>query len=437
MTRETCLLAVRPESSLLFGDESGTGNYEKTADYIPGAVLRGAIGKKLLEASCTQPDHKHDHAGCPDRETCAFWHVFFGENPPIFGNAYVAPRGWGFPFPVTARTCKLYPGYRTEDNPEGHGVFDRLIPQFVYDLVSDPRFPHREDLLRELGQQWAQLPPYSEPKCMDPGCEASVVAAEGYYLSDDGTPVYVSQPTVSRATHVGINRSRGVAEEDLLFTLETIEAEGQIEFRARLTYDGTYADDLSTVLDLDGEIVPFSIGRGRSRGLGEVTLTVDPAPYFPDLEDRLDDFNAEVRDAVAPYHEADQRVAEQFPVRFFSLTLRAPAILATESGLPALWPDLSPFKLAAAKPVRAWARTTTIGGWDAAAGLPRTNHQAVEAGSVFLFYLSEGIIEDEAAGESLRGRLERLEQVGLGAERERGYGQVTVCAPFHYAGWRR
>jgi len=37
----------------------------------------------------------------------------------------------------------------------------------------------------------------------------------------------------------------------------------------------------------------------------------------------------------------------------------------------------------------------------------------------------------------LEDHLEKLEQAGLGAERERGYGQVTICAPFHYAGWRR
>jgi CRISPR-associated protein Csx10 len=438
MTQQICLLTVRLRSPLLIGDESGLGNYEQTADCIPGTVLRGAIGERLLEASCTHPDHIRNHAGCPGRESCAFWRVFGAENPPHFGNAYLAPRGWGFPFPATARTCKYHPGYYDfETNPDGHGVFDTLVKQFVYDLVSDPCFPRRAELLPELSDGWANLLAHYDPKCSHPDCqgpvEGSVEPATGYYLLDGATPGYTPHPTVSRATHVGISRARGVAEDALLFTLETIEARPNIEFRARLTYNDAYATDLGTVLDLSGQAHTFYIGRGRSRGLGRVKISVDLAPSPLVMGDRMKDLNRQVNRALEPYHAEDERVPESFPGHFFSLTLRAAAILAAPDGTPALWPNLAAYDLADAWPLRAWARTTLVGGWDTAAGLPRPTRQAVEPGAVYLFYLPS----DKMDWQTLVDRLEALELAGLGVERGRGYGQVTVCAPFHYAGWRQ
>jgi len=434
MTLKTCLLTIRPSSPLLIGDESGAGNYEQTADYIPGTVLRGALGERLLKASCTQPDHIRDHAACPDRGTCAFWRVFGGENPPRFGNAYSASRGWGYPFPATARTCKYHPGYYTAET-KGHGIFDTLVEQFAYDLVSDPRFPHRVDLLPVLGDGWANLPAPYDPKCPHPDCQegkGSIKLATGYYLLDGPMAGYTPHPTVSRATHVGINRARGVAEDALLFTLETIEARPNTEFRARLIYDDAYADDLAAALDMTGQFQTFYIGRGRSRGMGHVEISVDVAPSVPDLGDRLDELNNQAVEALKPYRETDSRIPERLPGQLFSLTLRAATILTSSDGTPALWPDLTPFKLADAWPLRAWARTTLVGGWDAAAEMPRATRQAIEPGAVYLFYMPPGEIERQI----LIDRLRNLELDGLGAERECGYGQVTTCAPFHYAGWR-
>lgn len=432
MTQQTRLLTVRPESPLLIGDESGTGNFERATDYIPGAVLRGAIGKRLLERSCTQQDHIRDHRSCPDRETCAFWRAFGGEHPVQFGNAYPATRRWGFPFPATARTCKYHRGYyNSAANPEGHGVFDSLVDQFVYDLISDPAFPHRSELLPDLGKERAEIPGPYAPSCPYPDCQGNVDPASGYYILDDDGPAYAPRPTISRATHVGINRARGVAEDALLFTLETIEPDPNTQFRARLSYDEDCADALSEALDLDGR-TQFYIGRGRSRGLGHVEISVIRAPDPPGIDKRLARMKREIRKALTAYQQADGRVPEDFPGEFFSLTLRAAAILVEGDGTPALWPDMTPFELESALQLRSWARTMLVGGWDAAAGLPRPTRQAVEPGSVYLFYVPPETIKRS----TLVDRLEKLERTGLGVDREYGYGQVTVCAPFHYAGWR-
>jgi CRISPR-associated protein Csx10 len=223
-----------------------------------------------------------------------------------------------------------------------------------------------------------------------------------------------------------------VAEDALLFTLETIEPGPNTQFRARLTYDDTYADALSEVLKLDG-MTQFTIGRGRSRGLGRVEVSVVRAPDLPGMGKRLARMNRQVRKALTTYHQADERVPESFPGQMFSLTLRAAAVLVGEAGTPTLWPDLAPFGLGNARQLRAWARTTHVGGWNAAAGLPRATQQAVEPGGVYLFYAPLDTIEQSA----LMDRLKELEDTGIGTGRERGYGQVTVCAPFHYAGWRK
>jgi CRISPR-associated protein Csx10 len=426
------MVTVRLRTPLSIGDESGTGNFEQVVDYVPGTVLRGAVGKQLLESSCTRRDHMRDHRGCPDRDTCAFWRVFGGKDAPQFGHAYPATRRWGFPFPATARTCKYHPGYYHVDaNPEGHGVFDNLIEQFLYDVASDPSFPHRSALMPALNDDRAMLPAPYAPSCRHPNCQGPPKPASGYYILEEGGPAFAPRPTISRATHVGINRARGVAEDALLFTLEAIEPSPDVEFRSRLIYDDAYADALSDAFHLDGT-TQFYIGRGRSRGLGHVEVGVIRAPGFPALDDRLARINRQIKRGLSAYHQADERVPEGFPGRFFSLTLRAAAILVGLDGTPALWPDLTSVGLGDARPLRAWARTTRLGGWDAAAGLPRPTQQAVEPGSVYLFYVPLGAMERSVLIE----RLEALDCGGLGADRERGYGQVTVCAPFHYAGWR-
>jgi len=411
---------------LLLGDESGAGNYEQTADYIPGSVLRGAVAARLLDALPEDYAYTRDHASCSKEKQPAFWRVFGAANPPRFGNAYPARRDWAYPFAATARTCKRHPGYKTDENRKGHGVFDTMIEQAVYDLVSDPWFPHRADLMPELGEAWAELEKPYDPRCPHSDCGGTVKPATGYYLLDGaGRPGPTLHPTVSRAMHVGINRARGVAEDALLFTLETIEEPGA-EFRGRLIYDDAYAAELKTALSLDGSANEFVIGRGRSRGMGLVEISVDISPALPGMDERLHELNREFQIVLDRYRL-------KYPAGyFFSLTLCAPAILMASDGTPSLWPDLSSVGLGETWPLRAWARTTVVGGWDAAAELPRRTRQAVEPGAVFLYCLPSDVMPQT----TLVDRLIALERDGVGELRERGYGQLTACAPFHYAGWR-
>jgi CRISPR-associated Csx10 family RAMP protein len=417
MTQKTRQITVYLQGPTLLGDESGVGNYEQTLSCIPGTVLCGAIAGQIFSA---------------DNE--AFRRMFdTAEHPPRFGNAYPAwPETWSYPFPATARTCKQYPGYATAKQKR-HGVFDILVKQALYELLSDPEFPYRERLLPTIGARRVALAKGYQPRCpcgQDEICNENVTPAPGCYVMHDGKPGPAPRLPISRATHVGINRARGVAEDALLFTLETIESAENPQFRGRLVYDDLYESDLERLIGLNGQTHRLRIGRGRSRGMGLVQIQIDVPPQSGEkkMEDRLCFLHREFGRVL---REDYDQVAEFAPGRFFSLTLRAPAILTGPDALPSLWPDLSKTKLAAAWPLRAWARTTIVGGWDMAAGLPRRTRQAVEAGAVYLYFMPEVDLSQKA----LISALETLELEGIGEQRERGYGQLTACAPFHYAGW--
>jgi len=412
---------IEQHEPLLLGDASGTGPYQETADYIPGGVVRGAVAERLL-AGCTSRGHLDDHRGCPDRAGCPFWGVLGGVvgPEPLFGNAYPAQTGPAYPFPATARTCKRHPGFtnpKAKDRcEEHHEVFDTLVRQFVYELVSDPQFPHRERLLPELGRRWARLAGHYEPCCPKPECGAGVVQAEGYYAAPRDEPGYAERPWLGRATHVGINRERGVAEDALLFTQETIQPRDGVSFWARVVADPAYVETLEKVLFGEHEI-----GRGRSRGMGKVAISAGTVEGIYTVADRVELFDAAVKGEIARY---GQQAGEG---TYLALTLRADAVL-TRAGLPASRPEPEDLELPAdTVRVRAWARTTVAGGWHGAARMPYRTRQAVERGAVYLFHAPGGIDQDR-----LVGRLEELERTGIGEWRERGCGQVTVCAPFHY-----
>ncbi len=425
--RQVHLVRITPLSKLLIGDDSGLGNYQQTLDYIPGSIVRGAVAEVLLKYN-------------PNSKTRDYCQVFEHTQPPIFSHCYPGRSRTArvFPFPLTGRTCKHYPHYprpkpKSGDRPR-HSVFDTLISQFVYELVSDPEFPNRSNLLPELGKDWAKIQTCYDPSC--PTCQGPVIPSEGYYQLDrDDHPGLAAEVQISRATHVGINRARGVAEEALLFTQETIEPmgeDGSIYFIGQAVL---HPDYLVKDAELRQELLPGlrevrSIGRGRSRGLGKVRIDVIPLPTEnkkEELKKKLGKFNREIHQRLQTYVADDERLTLADGT-FFTLTLRSEAIFTGELCQPVLWPLRMEQTLSsqfALYRLRSWARTKIIGGWDNANRMPRRTQLTVQRGSVYLYFTPE------LDQETIASTLVKLETSGIGKERERGYGQVTVCAPFH------
>jgi CRISPR-associated protein Csx10 len=416
--RRIVWLRISPLSPLQLGDHTGVGNFQSSVDFIPGSSLRGAVAQKLLAGS----------AG-------SFEALFEGEEP-YFGNGYLGSSAPVWPFPLTARTCKRYGGLssgETEDNRKHHGVIDVLAADFAYDLISDPEFPHRNELQPE-DPEWAPhlLPDVRSnfDRCtakIEPEsrrCPASMVPATGYYAWMD-KPLQTKRPATTVTTHVGINRARGVAQDQLLFSQERLLAQETLQsFFARVFVPKAKVDRL--IEAAEGE---HFIGRGRSRGNGRVAIQVLANVDEPSLDDRLLDFKLALAGTLQPYAARDPRVATDLPGVLFSITLTTPAILH-DAGRPLRVPPSRFLGLSASEDIlsiRSWARTESAGGWDSAARMPRRKALSVRAGSVFLYWARPGVDAGRLSEE-----LERAEREGIGDERERGYGQFIVCAPFHY-----
>lgn len=424
------LIRITPHAPLLLGNQSGISNFQETADYIPGNALRGAAAGRLL-AQCTQEAYLEDHAHCPDREDCPFWQLFGGEEPR-FGPANPGKFGPVWPLPLTARTCKRYPGWPGSDEKAGHGIIDTLLADFIYDLISDPTFPHRPLLQPELGEAWSSAwqPALREAydACQFAGdgevCGQPMKPLPGKFYAWDGRPQPAHVFTRSRATHVGINRARGVAQDELLFTQDSlIQSAKAFAFFAEIDVPAKRQALLAEAL-----LGRHFVGRGRSRGLGEVAITLETEPKFPALASRLLDFNLAVSALLQPYQAEDTRVQTTLPGQLFSLTCRTPAILS-DGGQPQRVPPPQQLGLPDGTLfLRAWARTEVVGGWNGAARLPRRTQMAVRAGSAFLYFAPQSVSQ-----EALLAALARIEQAGIGEAqtRARGYGRVTVCAPFH------
>jgi CRISPR-associated protein Csx10 len=417
-TRRIVWLRISPLSPLQLGDHTGVGNFQSSVDFIPGSSLRGTVAQKLL-------------AG----KTGSFEALFEGAEP-YFGNGYLGSSAPVWPFPLTARTCKRYGGLssgETEDNRKHHGVIDVLAADFAYDLIGDPEFPHRNELQPE-DPEWA---PHHLPgirsnfdRCsakIEPGsreCRVSMIPATGYYTWMD-KPLQTKRPTTTVMTHVGINRARGVAQDQLLFSQERLLVQETLQsFFARVFVPEAKVERL--IEAAEGE---HFIGRGRSRGNGRVVIQALANVDEPSLDDRLLDFKLALIGALQPYAARDPRVATDLPGVLFSITLTTPAILH-DAGRPLRVPPARFLGLSNSEDIpciRAWARTEPTGGWDSAAGMPRRKMLAVRAGSVFLYWARPTVDADR-----LREELGRAESEGIGDERERGYGQFLVCAPFHY-----
>jgi len=405
-------------SPLHLGTEAGLGNYETTNQIIPGAVLRGVVAEAIL-GGCHHPEYKTSHANCAHRADCLFWQIF-GTEEPLWGFAYPARTGPAWPLPLTARTCKLYPGYDAGDGETYHGVYDVLVGQFVYDLLMDPCFPLRSELQPGLKDNLANVRPLLPITC--PECGSALKRATGIYAWDTSSgPFYAGQLSVRRATHVGINRARGVAEDTLLFTQEAVEAEtGGMAFHSCVVVPESKVGQLHPYLHER----QYLIGQGRSRGNGHVKLSVSDRIVVP-LAERLSMFRGAVTGMLGRASWGDERISPTFPGTLFSLTLHSPMILdRLGQPLAVLPPAL--LGLPEAVLVRAWARADVVGGWNQSARLPRRTCLAIQSGSVFLYWTPHSIEDAE-----LSRTLSQIELAGIGEERPRGYGHVTVCDSFH------
>jgi hypothetical protein len=107
-------IAVTLASSICLSANVPAGNVTQTLSYIPGSAVRGMLAEFYL-----------DRNGDADE---TFERLFLS-GEVTFGNLYLSIFGGAFPTPLSARSCKHEPGFKTELK---HGVIDLLIKTFVW-----------------------------------------------------------------------------------------------------------------------------------------------------------------------------------------------------------------------------------------------------------------------------------------------------------------
>ncbi|MCA9955516.1 MAG: hypothetical protein KC434_12390, partial [Anaerolineales bacterium] len=356
--RTAVWLKITPQTPLLLTGKTAVSNFQQSQTFISGGTLRGAIGTKLIQQSESR-----------------FEALFAGEEP-YFGNAYYGGGCPIWPFPLTAWTCKRFPGFSQGQDNDHHGVVDLLAADFAYDVVSDPLLfvgetqMSRQELQPNIGD-WLTIERKGSSAELS---ECSVCGkprqpASGTYFAGSQTYFNNEPVPVARKTQVAINRARAVAQDSLLYTQERLDVVNQEAFYAYVTIPEDRVDVLAEAIE-----GVFYIGRGRSKGNGRIVIEIIAAPELPSLSDRLLDFNGHLQDAFLPYAKAyPEKVTAKMPGTFFSLTLRTQAIFQ-HAGRPLRAPSSMMLNLPQAAhiyPVRTWARMENVGGWDSAARLPR------------------------------------------------------------------
>jgi CRISPR-associated Csx10 family RAMP protein len=166
------------------------------------------------------------------------------------------------------------------------------------------------------------------------------------------------------------------------------------------------------------------LGRGVTRGRGQVVVEPLPQTSGGSTLARLKTLNELIQAERVMYAHLTGKTVPPPDGAYFTLDLLSPAIC--RDGVAAtLEPEDLHFSFAV-NLVRRFAASEVVGGWWRAARLPHPTALAVKSGSVFLYRAPSNVDL-----EGLSQELENLQAEGIGHLRERGYGAVLPCAPFH------
>lgn len=366
-------IRVTLRSPAIVGIPVISGNVRETRHVIPGSAVRGAVGFGLAQS-------------LPDPNDPAF-QALVAEEKTHFGYLFPAskaPTSIIGPLPITAATCK-----REKDK---HGIIDTLFDRLAIQCISSPE---------EAARVWQ----HRTQACW---CDAQLRSVSGLRGSADS----VQTRTVTR---VAMDRARGAARDEMLFSQEMIEAGTTFEGTIRnIPTEGR--ERLKQALTL-----PLSLGRGRSAGYGQVEVAVISVPKRDALRNRGESFEK----ALAAYlAKASLSLPKVDVSHLVPITLLSP--LATSQ--PADTDNVADGSVLLVAALHAKScflsvrRFVREGGWDQRTGRMHA-FWATAAGGVFVLNLGR---DWRSAVELLEG----LESKGIGERRCQGYGQLLCFDPF-------
>ncbi|MBI3248496.1 MAG: CRISPR-associated RAMP protein Csx10 [Deltaproteobacteria bacterium] len=426
---------IEAKSPINVGARRPYGYITETTSYIPAGVIRGSFatflhrGNPSLFASLFQPADV----------------LRFSDFYPV--HPFIAYGGLESrlpsALPVTAVTCKHYPGFRTQQeylkrsHPQEvsshpvHGVFDTLLVELAYDLLRFPQKPLRHlcPCCREVpaeefeGHLQALYPLSRPPAQFDFASHRPIDRGIFFRQSVD----------LYHLGRTAINRARQTVQEGMLYALAVIPEGttfmGWVGFPAG-TNNSLHEQVLDTLKELS------AVGADATAGLGQVSITTFPqgqkqTTSVERVEECTRDFNQALHLArtwcLSMY--GGKETGPDADGVYFTVDLQSPAVFFGKLGEPTvhLTADLLSHYCKGTytfQPVATFVRHQFVGGWSLAWQLPKEMRLAVQAGSVFVFKVKE-LTSD------LLSAFTRLEEEGMGEYREEGFGQVRICHPFH------
>lgn len=392
-------LKVVLKSPVCIAMNKGVGNIIETVDYIPGNTIRGALAMRYLEERGAWDQEKRLYVLPEDNKE---FNDIFNSDTMCFHNAYIDGENV---IPLTASSCKYQSGFfYKKGKTELHGVRDTLVELAKYELTG--KFEQGKFDVCET-------------------CGAPMDRFRGYYAKESAPSTTYEQGVVSRRfiTRTALSDSFETASSGKLYTLEVLN-EGQT-FITELNEE--LFDKLKSLFD--EEVI--RIGRAKSRGLGEVKICIERTVENKahSLSRRLEEFNGKMNDFIQRKY-------------FFSVTLLCDAILLDDilrfkstigindliNSIQDITSEdievLNRFKL-----LRGFLSTRIVSGWNYALKLPQEDSLSITKGSVFLFMSNNHFGNKK---EQLITILNKMESVGVGEQRNKGYGRVRFCDEFHW-----
>lgn len=371
---------ITADTPIHVGDGRHFSITKQTRLYMPGSMLRGAVGIALVKTTCENPDNIMKHEECPSKEECLYFQLFQGEGNKasrvIFRNAY--PKHVG-----CAKDGTYIPASRT--------------------LFRCEKFHERKNTYD---------PPLVCTKCGGP-----MKSFEDYICTEcehiDPFPIKIQRKTstaIDRRKYSAAMITPIVGEEGYgtLHSRDILPKDAECEFRVVLHRDVKASIDLF-IRVLEKALPDEGIGGGKSRGLGKISVKVNSVREV--TQDMLD-------------KRAEEIDVSDFTVRLISdivsegLTLPSSMLLSAarraytwtyHEGAPML-PDVTPQQQLIA--------TGLTSGWSIRENKRRDVLPVIRAGSVFRFR--------SVKNQQLARALAALEYLAIGSYKPHGYGQIRI-----------
>lgn len=417
--------SLKTKSPLAIRADHATGG-SKTATIINGTTLLGSLA--AAHRTLYEDTKSDDFVELFLKENISYSNLYpanFDEREAL-GDEMQSSHSPVYPLPKSAQSCKRFEGFHKKYSDERHGVHDSLLDWAAFKL-SD-------------GKNTGALKEHA--RCSYPRADGQNVCEEvtdhlsGFYrraaFVDPPYHRMMATADTRLLTRTGINRDRATVEEGILYNREVIDEEAY--FWGMVTLPETLLKTFREFVEEADDAGLIRIGTGRTRGLGQVQLTLHTFEdedanlfSFATFKQRLIAFDAELRKRMG-YPPADED--KHF---YFVLTLHAPVILrddflrylGTISGdVLAAHARFSSTTLKL-RQIHRMSVVERVAGWNDLWGTPRAKRYAIATGSVFLFLATEKVSED------FLKELFALEEQGIGECRVEGFGRVCFSDPFH------